>query len=111
VSDQEQLRSKLSEIGARYINRTLTEIEQLKSFSENAAAGSKDALKELGTLAHRIRGSGAMFGYHAISKSAEAIEILANGGSLTEADVTVMRALVEDLSEEVKRAAKERGPA
>jgi len=109
VSDQEQLRSKLSEIGGRYIHRTLAEIEQLKAFSESAASGSKDALKELGTLAHRIRGSGAMFGFHAISKSAEAIELLANRESLSDADVSTMRALVEELTEEVKRAAKERG--
>jgi HPt (histidine-containing phosphotransfer) domain-containing protein len=111
VSDQDQLRSKLSEIGVRYINRTLTEIEQLKVLSESAASGSMDALKELGTLAHRIRGSGAMFGYHSISKSAESIELLANRGSLTEADVSEMRALVDELCEEVRRAARERGSA
>jgi chemotaxis protein histidine kinase CheA len=111
VSDQEQLRSKLSEIGVRYINRTLTEIEQLKAFSDGAAAGSEEALKELGTLAHRIRGSGAMFGYRSISNTAEAIELLANRGSLSEADIATMRVLVDGLTEEVKRAAKERGSA
>jgi HPt (histidine-containing phosphotransfer) domain-containing protein len=111
MSDQEQLRSKLSEIGGRYINRTLGEIEQLKTFSEGAVAGSEEALKELGTLAHRIRGSGAMFGYQEISKSAEAIELLANRGALSEAEQQTMRTLVDELAEEVKRAAKERGPA
>jgi HPt (histidine-containing phosphotransfer) domain-containing protein len=109
VSDQEQLRSKLSEIGGRYITRTLAETEQLKALSESAATGSQDALRELGTLAHRIRGSGAMFGYHAISNSAEAVELFANRGSLSDVDVQTMRSLVEELMEEVKRAAKERG--
>lgn len=108
MSDQEHLRSKLSEIGGRYINRTLAEIEQLKTFSDAAAAGSKGALKELGTLAHRIRGSGAMFGFHAISKSAEALELFANREALSEADLTTMHALVDDLTAEVKRAAQER---
>jgi HPt (histidine-containing phosphotransfer) domain-containing protein len=111
VSDQEQLRSKLSEIGARYINRTLAELEQLKAFSDGAASGSQEALKDLGTLAHRIRGSGAMFGYHAISNSAEAIELLANRGLQSDADVGEMRRLVDELADEVKRAVKERGPA
>ena len=108
MSDQDQLRSKLTEIGGRYITRTLAEIEQLKAFSDSAAMGSEDALRELGTLAHRIRGSGAMFGYHAISKSAEAVELLANR-PLSDVDVQTMRSLVEELMQEVKRAAKERG--
>lgn len=111
MTDQDQLRSKLSEIGGRYIRRTLAEIEQLKTFSDDAASGSKDALRELGTLAHRIRGSGAMFGFHAISRSAEAVELFANRESLSPADVSTMRTLVEELTEEVRRAAKERGSA
>lgn len=109
MSDQEQLRSKLSEIGVRYINRTLAELDQLKALSEAAAAGSSEALQELGTLAHRIRGSGAMFGFHAISKSAESLELFAHGNSFTQADVSTMQALVQELTEEVRRAARERG--
>jgi HPt (histidine-containing phosphotransfer) domain-containing protein len=111
VSDQEQLRSKLSEIGLRYISRTLGEIDQLRAFSEAAAKGSTESLRDLGTLAHRIRGSGAMFGYHAISKCAEAIELLANRESLAASEVPTLRALVEELADQVKQAAQERNPA
>jgi HPt (histidine-containing phosphotransfer) domain-containing protein len=101
----------LAEIGARYITRTVAELEQLKAFADAAAAGSSEALQELGTLAHRIRGSGAMFGFHAISKSAESLELFAHDRSLTQTDVQTMQSLVNDLIEEVQRAARERGSA
>jgi HPt (histidine-containing phosphotransfer) domain-containing protein len=101
----------LAEIGARYIQRTLAELAQLTALSKAAAAGSGEALQELGTLAHRIRGSGAMFGFHAISKSAESLELLAHSGAFTQADVPTMQTLVNDLVDEVQRTAGERGPA
>jgi HPt (histidine-containing phosphotransfer) domain-containing protein len=101
----------LAEIGARYIHRTLAELEQLRALSDAVAAGSSEALQELGTLAHRIRGSGAMFGFHAISKSAESLELLVHSDAFTQADVQTMQTLVNDLVGEVQRTARERGSA
>lgn len=77
MQDDEATRRKLADIGARFLARTIGEIamleELLKQLPGNALAG----MKQIEMIAHRIRGSGAVFGFQALSNAAESIEMLA----------------------------------
>jgi HPt (histidine-containing phosphotransfer) domain-containing protein len=72
-----ELRRKMAVIGARYLARTHTEIGELRTLIAQLASGGKATLKEIEMLAHRIRGSGAIFGFTELSEAAEGIEMLA----------------------------------
>jgi HPt (histidine-containing phosphotransfer) domain-containing protein len=78
VSDAEKLRQQLQEIGTRFLQRTLREIEPLEELRRRLRAGDRTCLIEIQRLAHRIHGSGAMFGFDAISTHAREIELLAS---------------------------------
>jgi len=77
MSDTAEMRRKMIEIGARYLARTITEIDDLQKMIVRLRAGDSAALKEIEILAHRIRGSGAVFGFAQLSDAAGAIEMLA----------------------------------
>jgi chemotaxis protein histidine kinase CheA len=73
----QDMQQKMLEIGARYLQRTTGEIEELRRMAANLSINGADSLKELEILAHRIRGSGAVFGYTTISDLAGEMEMLA----------------------------------
>jgi HPt (histidine-containing phosphotransfer) domain-containing protein len=77
MNPEELMRHKMAEIGARYLARTVTEIGDLEKLVAHLPTGGKDTLKEIEVLAHRIRGSGAVFGYAKLSDAAGLIEMLA----------------------------------
>ena len=77
MSNEEIMRRKLAEIGARYLARTVSEITDLQRLVSELPGGGKPILKEIEVLAHRIRGSGAVFGYVKLSDIACEIEMLA----------------------------------
>ena len=77
MSDAEKLRQQLQEIGTRFLQRTLRELEPLEELRRRLRAGDRTCLVEIQRLAHRIHGSGAMFGFDAISAHAREIELLA----------------------------------
>ena len=77
MSEQDALQEKMAQIGARYLARTLGELPQVRALAAEVAAGSPTALKELGRAAHRIHGSGAMFGFAEVSKRARDVEYIA----------------------------------
>src|SRR5262245_59434715 len=77
MSDADKLKQQLDSIGARYITRTLGEMERLKELAQQALNGAPAAFKDVEHLAHKIHGSGAMFGFDRLSECAGEIEHLA----------------------------------
>ena len=77
MNNEEEMRRKFVAIGARYLARTATEIGDLQKLIARLQAGDNSALKEIEILAHRIRGSGAVFGFAKLSDAAGVIEMLA----------------------------------
>jgi len=77
MSDEDRLRKKMAEIGLRYISRTLNELEHIRDLSALAQSGSTIELKELERAAHKIHGSGGMFGFDQVSDRAGEIEDIA----------------------------------
>ena len=73
----ENLASRMAAIGQRYLARTQTEIAELHALVARLSTADPQALKDIELLAHRIRGSGAVFGYHKLSDAAGVIEALA----------------------------------
>lgn len=82
MSDAEKLRQQLQEIGTRFLQRTLREIEPFDELRRRLRAGDRSCLEEIQRLAHRIHGSGAMFGFDAISTHAREIELLASSDAV-----------------------------
>jgi hypothetical protein len=98
MNDQEEMRRKMAAIGARYLARTETEILDLQKMIEQLAVASPSTrngiLKEIEVLSHRIRGSGAVFGYAQLSDAAGVIEMLAVDSAL-EDDLDVARLSIQ----------------
>lgn len=108
MNENDQLQQQIADIGTRYLKRTLGEIEELRTLLQAAHGGSDDAVVQLGRMAHKIHGSGAMFGFDTVSERAYDIERLAREGRIgsTLADID---AKVAALEEEVRRQARSRG--
>jgi HPt (histidine-containing phosphotransfer) domain-containing protein len=122
TSSQDKLKKQLDSIGARYIARTLGEMGGLKETSRQALNGSPAAFKDVEQLAHKIHGSGAMFGFDRLSECAGEVEriagFLAKGEGPDEYKALGVDALREKLRDGVARldelarvAAQERGIA
>ena len=73
----DELQQKIADIAGRYIQRTAGEIGGLRDLIVQARAGNVGALKDIEHLAHKIYGSGAMFGFEAVSERARALELIA----------------------------------
>src|SRR5512138_995771 len=108
MSQDDTLQRHIADIGKRYLKRTQDEVEQLRALLQEVRDGSGSALTQLGQMAHRIHGSGAMFGFDGISERAYEIELLARergGDSVIERIETRLQAL----EAEVRRQAHSRG--
>jgi len=75
-SAESQLRKQVSTLGAKFLERTRGEATQLRELVERLRSGDTGVLKRLQEMAHKIHGSGAMFGFPAISECADEIERL-----------------------------------
>lgn len=84
MPDDDKLREQLASIGARYLTRTLAELKRINELASQAEGGSSTALKDLEHAAHKIHGSGAMFGFNELSDHAGTIEQIA--GHLADGD-------------------------
>jgi len=76
------MQRKMAEIGSRYLARTITELGDLQRMVTQLPTGGNATLKEIEILAHRIRGSGAVFGFAKLSDIAGTIEMLAVDSAL-----------------------------
>jgi HPt (histidine-containing phosphotransfer) domain-containing protein len=121
MNDQDgKLQNQLALIGARYLARTLGEMQRLHELLHLSLDSSPGMLKDLEHLAHKIHGSGAMFGFEALSERAADVEHLAGFLAKREgpeefkrlSDDDLKRRLrdcVAKLDEVTRAAAKERG--
>lgn len=73
----DELQHKIADIAGRYIQRTAGELNSLRDLIGQVRAGNAGALKDIEHLAHKIYGSGAMFGFEAVSERARALELVA----------------------------------
>jgi HPt (histidine-containing phosphotransfer) domain-containing protein len=109
MDDRNKLNQSLAEIGGRFIMRTLGELDQLKALLEQARAGTPGSVKEIERVSHKIAGSGAMFGFDAVSERAQELEILAEAGAADSESLQRLAERVAALDQEVRSAARSRG--
>lgn len=77
MDEHDELQQKIAEIASRYIRRTAGELAGLRELIEKLRAGNTSAAKEIEHLAHKIYGSGSMFGFEAVSEQARVLEVAA----------------------------------
>jgi HPt (histidine-containing phosphotransfer) domain-containing protein len=77
VDERDELQQKISDIGSRYIQRTAGELAGLRELIAKVRAGNTAAVKDIEHLAHKIYGSGSMFGFEAVSEEARELELIA----------------------------------
>jgi HPt (histidine-containing phosphotransfer) domain-containing protein len=120
MSDEERLKQQMAQIGGRYIARTLGELQRMNELLHSALNGSPALLKDLEHLAHKVHGSGAMFGFDSLSDTAGEVEhiagVLGKGEGpeqykhLSETELHErLRAAVAKLDAATREAATERG--
>ena len=120
MTDDERLRQQMAQIGSRYLARTLAELPQMQELLNSVLSGSPAMLKDLERIAHKIHGSGAMFGFDTLSDHACEVEHLAGFlgkgdraeqfSNLSEHELhDRLRDSVAKLEEVTRAAAKERG--
>ena len=73
MSDPQAIRSRILELGAKFLQRTSTELATGQALIQRARSGDSAAFEEMRQLAHRIHGTGATLGFDAISRHADEI--------------------------------------
>lgn len=109
MQDDEKLRQQIADIAVRYIKRTQGELGQLRAALAAIRAGDAGAQKQLERLAHKIHGSGAMFGFDAISDRAHEIERLAGSGQSDSDTLTSIEQALVGLETEVAGVSAQQG--
>jgi hypothetical protein len=77
MNTPQDLQVRMIELGRKYLERTAGELDELGKMIDEVPRGDASAYKNVEVLVHRIRGSGAMFGFNLISDAAFGIEMLA----------------------------------
>ncbi|HYM33840.1 MAG TPA: Hpt domain-containing protein [Steroidobacteraceae bacterium] len=77
MSAPADLQQRMADLGRKYLDRTAAELRDLQNLIAQIPAGDDTTYKNIEILAHRIRGSGAMFNFSLISDAAFGIEMLA----------------------------------
>ncbi|MBC7984427.1 MAG: Hpt domain-containing protein [Candidatus Obscuribacterales bacterium] len=111
MTDPLDLRRRLIELGSRYLQRTAGEAEELRNWISRWEAGESHALKEIEIIAHRMRGSGAMFGFSDVSETAGAVETwvvsyVERGGVVNPEALAILRQLIAAVQNAVNTAQK-----
>lgn len=109
MNERDKMQQQMAEIGARFIKRTLGELDQLRELLERARTGSAESVKEIERVSHKIAGSGAMFGFDAVSERAQELEIFAEGSPNEPVSLQRLSEHIAALDAEVRSAARARG--
>ncbi|HEY7639209.1 MAG TPA: Hpt domain-containing protein [Steroidobacteraceae bacterium] len=104
----DELQQKIADIAGRYIQRTAGEMAGLRDLLGKLRAGHTAAMKEIEQLAHKIYGSGSMFGFEAVSEQARALELAAKE-SADPIDVDKLQQHADGLEQQVQAALHARG--
>jgi HPt (histidine-containing phosphotransfer) domain-containing protein len=108
MDERDELQQKIADIAGRYIQRTAGELAGLRELIDKARAGSAAALKEIEHLAHKIYGSGAMFGFETVSEQARELELAAKDGTDPQVFDKLQRH-ADGLEQQVQAALRARG--
>ena len=106
MSDTGVIRSKLAQLGERFLTRSHGELDSLRQHIERARGGDAKALEELHNLAHRMHGTGATLGFPDVGEQAAHIERLAEAQPC---DFDGIAACMGRLEELIRARASERG--
>jgi HPt (histidine-containing phosphotransfer) domain-containing protein len=112
MSDDERMQQQIAEIGGRYLRRTLSELPQMRALLERLVrepAQAAGLMQEIERMAHKIYGSGAMFGFDLVSGCAREVELVAGHRSCDAESIEVLRARITALEDEVRASASTRG--
>jgi HPt (histidine-containing phosphotransfer) domain-containing protein len=111
MNDRERMQQQLSEIGSRYLKRTLNELGQLREMLDKVRGGDTARIKDIEHFAHKIYGSGAMFGFEEVSIHAGEIEQLAvqKADAVDPALLEQLDGCVKQLEAATHEAARSRG--
>lgn len=108
MDERDELQQKISDIAGRYIQRTAGELGGLRELIAKVRAGNTGAVKEIVQLAHKIYGSGSMFGFEAVSEQARELELAARQ-PLDAQMVDKLQAHADALEQQVQAALRARG--
>jgi HPt (histidine-containing phosphotransfer) domain-containing protein len=75
MDERDGLQQKIADIAGRYITRTAGELAGLRDLIAKVRAGNTSAVRDIEQLAHKIYGSGSMFGFDAVSDQARELEL------------------------------------
>jgi HPt (histidine-containing phosphotransfer) domain-containing protein len=106
---RQHLTDRLAELGVRYLRRTSGEVVQLRTCLAQVLSGDVNEWTTIAQLAHRIRGSGGMFGFEAVSDAAGAIEVALR--DMATVDAVYISQLIDALETQVQSASKAAGIA
>lgn len=95
-SGEAELREQVKALGEKFLLRTADQVVTLRAHVASLRSGDKDVLVGMQELAHKIHGSGAMFGFAALSDRAGEIERLIAAAARPTPDR--LGALVEELA-------------
>lgn len=76
TDNQDALRAQVSTLGDKFLARTRGEVALMRELIERLGRGESQVLQDLRDLAHKIHGSGAVFGFVTLSEIASEIEHL-----------------------------------
>jgi|HubBroStandDraft_4_1064222.scaffolds.fasta_scaffold125205_2 HPt (histidine-containing phosphotransfer) domain-containing protein len=107
--EKDPLRSLIAELGAKFLHRTRGEAVVLRELIECALLGDATVIDQLEQLAHRIHGTGATFGFAAVSACAAEIEHLVEGlkGGDNSIDAAIQPQRLQHLLQCTRRLAEE----
>jgi HPt (histidine-containing phosphotransfer) domain-containing protein len=108
MDERDQLQQKIADIAGRYIQRTAGELGGLRELIAKVRAGNTAAAKEIEQLAHKIYGSGSMFGFEAVSEQARELELVAKDTADPQI-VDRLQVRADALEEQVQAAIRARG--
>jgi HPt (histidine-containing phosphotransfer) domain-containing protein len=78
-NDKALLRLRVAQLGEKFLQRTRDETVILRGLIERVSQGDPIVIAQLEQLAHKIHGTGATFGFAAVSERAREIEHLMEG--------------------------------
>jgi CheY-like chemotaxis protein len=114
--DATNIHLHVARLGDKFLARSRDEAVILRALSENAHEGDPIVIDEIERMAHKIHGSGAMFGFPAVSARAAEIEQIIEGlktaepAVLVKIDASALQRLIEcarELANEIETATQE----
>src|SRR5262245_10667957 len=108
MDERDELQQKIADIAGRYIQRTAGELGGLRDLIAKVRDGNIAAVKDIEHLAHKIYGSGSMFGFEAVSEQARELELAARSAADPRL-VGKLQGHADALDEQVQAALRARG--